>query len=119
MQYLYKDADNYYFMDNSSYEQHAISAAMIGEKGGYLKEGQEAAVLMHGSTPLSIDLPKKLTFKVTEAMPAVKGDTSSGRVLKEVTLETGMKTQVPIFISEGEMVVVSTEDGSYVERASK
>lgn len=119
MQYLYKDTDNYYFMDNASYEQHAISVDMIGEKGGYLKEGQEAAVLMHGPTPLSIDLPKKLTFKVTEAMPAVKGDTSSGRVLKEVTIETGMKVNVPIFISEGEMIVVSTETGEYVERASK
>lgn len=119
MQYLYKDADNYYFMDNSNYEQHAISAEMIGEKGGYLKEGQEATVLMHGATPLSIDLPKKLTFKVTEAMPAVKGDTSSGRVLKEVTIETGMKVNVPIFIDQGEMIVISTETGEYVERASK
>lgn len=119
MQYLYKDENNYYFMDNASFEQHGISVEMIGEKGGYLKEGQEAAVLMHGATPLSIDLPKKLNFKVTEAMPAVKGDTSSGRVLKEVTLETGMKTQVPIFIEQGEMIVINTENGEYVERASK
>jgi elongation factor P len=119
MQYLYKDADNYYFMDNASYEQYGISAAVMGDKGQYLKEGQEAIVLMHGSTALSIALPMKLKFKVTEAMPAVKGDTSSGRVLKEVTLETGMKCKVPIFIDQGETIIVNTETGDYVERASE
>lgn len=117
MQYLYKDADSYYFMDNESYEQHAIPVDVIGNKGGYLKEEQKATILMHGEQALSIDLPKKLTFEVTEAMPAVKGDTSSGRVLKEVTLETGMKAQVPIFISQGEKVVINTDTGEYVERA--
>ncbi len=118
MQYLYKDADNYYFMDNKSYEQYAIPADLIGEKGGYIKEGQEVQVLMHNSRPLSIALPMKLTFQVVEAMPAVKGDTSSGRVLKEVTLDTGLKIKVPIFVEQGEMVVVNTESGEYVERAS-
>jgi len=117
MQYLYKDADNYYFMDNASFEQHGIPAEVLGEKGQYLKEGQEAIVLMHGQTALSIALPMKLKFKITEAMPAVKGDTSSGRVLKEVTLETGMKVKVPIFIEQGETVVINTETGDYVERA--
>jgi len=119
MQYLYKDADNYYFMDNATFEQHGLSVDLIGDKGYYLKEGQEAAILMHGATALSIDLPKKLTFEVTEAMPAVKGDTSSGRVLKEVTIETGMKVNVPIFIEQGEKIVINTETGEYVERASE
>jgi elongation factor P len=119
MQYLYKDADNYYFMDNASYEQHSIPADLVAEKGFYLKEGQEVAVLMHGQTALSLDLPKKLTFTVTEAMPAVKGDTSGGRVLKEVTIETGMKLGVPIFIEQGEKIVVNTETGEYVERSTE
>jgi len=119
MQYTYKDADNYYFMDNKTFEQIGIPVEMVGDKGYYLNESQEVAVLMHGETALSIDLPKKLTFKVTEAMPAVKGDTSGGRVLKEVTVETGMKVHVPIFISEGDLVVINTETGEYVERASK
>jgi elongation factor P len=117
MQYLYKDANNYYFMDNASYEQVGIGADMMGDKGQYLKEGQEASVLMHEGRPLSIDLPKKLTFKVTEAMPAVKGDTASGRVTKEATIETGMKIQVPLFVEQGESIVVNTESGEYVERA--
>jgi elongation factor P len=117
MQYLYKDTDNYYFMDNASYEQYGIPVDVIGKKGQYLKEGQEATVLMHDQTALSIALPMKLKFKVIEAMPAVKGDTSSGRVLKEVTLETGMTARVPIFIEQGEVVIINTETGDYVERA--
>lgn len=117
MQYLYKDANNYYFMDNVSYEQMGISADMIGDKGGYLKEGQEVSVLMYEGRALSVDLPKKLTFKVVEAMPAVKGDTASGRVMKEATIETGMKIQVPLFVEQGDLLVVNTETGEYVERA--
>lgn len=117
MQYLYKDENSFQFMDNSSFEQHGMSLDLVGDKGLYLKEGQEVAVLLHGETPLSIDLPKKLTFKVTEAMPAEKGDSAQGRVTKEVTLETGMKLAVPVFVKEGDMVVVNTETGEYVERA--
>ncbi|MDD5252178.1 MAG: elongation factor P [Patescibacteria group bacterium] len=117
MQYLYKDADNYNFMDNSSYEQVGISADLIGDKGQYLKEGQEVSVLSFEGQPLSVDLPKKLVFKVIEAMPAVKGDTASGRVTKEATLETGLKIQVPLFVEQGDALVVNTETGEYVERA--
>ena len=76
-------------------------------------------MLLHEGRPLSIQLPMKLTFKVVEAMPAVKGDTTSGRVMKDATLDTGMVIKVPIFIEQGEMVVVNTENGEYVERASK
>ncbi len=117
MQYLYKDANSYQFMDNSSYEQHGMPIELVGEKGSFLKEGQEVAVLLHGEIPLSIDLPKKLIFKVIEAMPAEKGDSAQGRVTKEVTLETGMKLAVPVFVKEGDSVVVNTETGEYVERA--
>ena len=74
-------------------------------------------MLMYNGQPLSVDLPKKLTFAVTEAMPAVKGDSAQGRVTKEVTLETGIKVQVPLFIEEGNRVVINTESGEYVERA--
>ncbi|MEY4723525.1 MAG: hypothetical protein RLZZ324_1038 [Candidatus Parcubacteria bacterium] len=119
MQYLYKDADNYSFMDNKTFETYGIPVEVLGDKGQWLKEGQEAIVLMHGEQALSVALPMKLSFKVTEAMPAVKGDTSSGRVLKEVTIETGAKIKVPIFIDQGEDVIVNTETGEYVERASK
>lgn len=117
MQYLYKDANNYYFMDQSSYEQVGVSTALVGDKGQFLKEGQEVSVLMNEGQALTIDLPKKLTFKVIEAMPAVKGDTASGNVRKEVTIETGMKLGVPLFINEGDLIIINTETGEYVERA--
>ncbi|MBI4457569.1 elongation factor P [Candidatus Uhrbacteria bacterium] len=117
MQYLYKDADNFYFMDNSSFEQVGVPAALVAEKGNYLKEGQEATVLLYEGAPLSIDLPKKLTFKITEAAPGVKGDTASGRVTKEATTETGLKVAVPLFVKEGDAIIINTETGEYVERA--
>lgn len=117
MQFLYKDADFYYFMDGN-YEQHAIAADIIGEKGKYLKEGSEAIVLLDESTPLSIDIAKKLTFTVVEAAPAVKGNTASGgNMTKEVKLENGMMVHVPMFINQGDKIVLNTEDGEYVERA--
>ena len=117
MQYLYGDDSGYNFMDNSSYEQVCIPKGLLGDRGLYLTEGQEVMVLMYNGQPLSVDLPKKLTFAVTEAMPAVKGDSAQGRVTKEVTLETGIKVQVPLFIEEGNRVVINTESGEYVERA--
>jgi elongation factor P len=117
MQYLYSDDSGFHFMDNNTYEQTDISAELIGDKGGFLTEGQEVTVMMHNEQPLTVDLPKKLKLKVTEAMPAEKGDSAQGRVTKEVTLETGMKLAVPLFIKEGDVVVVNTESGEYVERA--
>jgi elongation factor P len=119
LQYLYKDQTGYQFMDQKSFEQVGIDEEMMGEKGLYLKEGTEVLGLFFEGRAMSIELPKKLVFTITEAMPAVKGDTSSGRVLKEVTLETGLKVQVPIFIEQGERVVVNTETGDYVERATE
>jgi len=117
MQYLYSDDTGFHFMDNNTYEQSDISAELVGDKGQYLTEGQEVIVMMHDGRPLTVDIPKKLKFKVVEAMPAVKGDSAQGRVTKEVTLETGMKIQVPLFVEEGTIIVVNTETGDYVERA--
>jgi len=117
MQYLYSDDTGFHFMDNNTYEQLDISAELIGDKGQYLTEGQEVIVMMHEGRPLTVDIPKKLKFKVVEAMPAVKGDSAQGRVTKEVTLETGMKIQVPLFVEQGTVIVVNTETGEYVERA--
>lgn len=117
MQFLYKDGDTYNFMDNKTFEQAEIGADIVGDDGQYLKEGMEVTVTSHEGNPMTMILPKKVTLKVTEAAPAVKGDTASGNVKKEVTLETGMKIGVPIFIKEGEDIVVNTEFREYVERA--
>ena len=117
MQFLYADENGYNFMD-ADYEQHSIPKDIIGDKGQYLKEGQEAVVLLHETTPMSVDIPKKLVFEVTEASPAIKGNTASGgNMTKEVTLENGMKVHVPLFINQGDKVIVNTESGEYVERA--
>ncbi|MEA3249802.1 MAG: elongation factor P [Patescibacteria group bacterium] len=117
MQYLYSDDSGFHFMDNDSFEQMDISADLIGDNGQYLTEGQGVVVMMHDGQPLTVDLPKKLKLKVVEAMPAEKGDSAQGRVTKEVTLETGMKLQVPLFLKQDDVVVVNTETGDYVERA--
>jgi len=117
MQYLYKDENNYYFMDPQSYEQVGISVNLMGEKGAYLKEGSEALVVMHEGIPVNAEIPKKISYKVIEAMPGVKGDTASGNVTKEVTLEGGLKARAPLFIKEGDVIVINTDTGEYVERA--
>lgn len=117
MQYLYKDENNYYFMDPQSYEQVSVGADLMGEKGAYLKEGNDALMVLHQGRPITAEIPKKIAFKVTEAMPGVKGDTASGNVTKEVTLEGGLKVRVPLFIKEGETIIINTETGDYVERA--
>lgn len=117
MQYLYGDASGHHFMDGASYEQVTLSPVMLGERAGYLKEGQDATVLTYEGAPVSIDLPKKITLAVAEAAPAVRGDTSGGKVTKEVVLETGLKVRAPLFINEGDKLVINTESGEYVERA--
>ena len=117
MQFLYKDNNGYNFMDNKTYEQISLSEEMLGEMGSYLKEGVDVSVMSHEGTPLSIELPIKITLEVTESMPAVKGDTASGNVQKEVTLETGKKINVPLFVGLGDKIVINTEKGEYVERA--
>jgi elongation factor P len=118
MQYLYKDDMGYNFMNNQTYDQITIAADLIGDKGQWLKEGQDAQVASFNGQPLTVDLPTKLTFKVTEAMPAEKGDSAQGRVMKECTIETGAKVAVPLFVKMGDKIVVNTDTGEYVERAN-
>jgi elongation factor P len=117
MQYLYGDPTGYTFMDNADYEQVAIPRAMLEDRAGYLKEGQEVSVVMFEGQPITVELPRKITLKVVEAAPAVRGDTAGGNVTKEVALETGMKLAVPMFIKEGDLVVINTDTNQYVERA--
>ncbi|MBI4598793.1 elongation factor P [Candidatus Uhrbacteria bacterium] len=118
MQYLYSDGQLYTFMDNQSYEQVQLSASDIGDDVKYFKEGLEVTIIMHGETPLTVQLPKKIQYQIVSAPPAVKGDTS-GNVTKEVELDNGLKVRAPIFIKEGEQVMVNTETGEYTERVSE
>lgn len=116
MQFLYRDASGITFMDSATYDQITVPVDILGEKAAYFKEGQEATVLSYNNNPITVELPKKITLKVVDAPPSVRGDTA-GNVTKEVSLETGVKVNVPLFIKEGDLVVINTETGEYVERA--
>ncbi len=118
MQYLYHDATGYTFMDNTSYEQVTMADEDVGEQGKYLREGLEVNISTFEERPIAIELPRKMTFKVIEAMDASAGNTvSGGNMTKEVTLDGGIKTRVPLFIKQGEDIIINTENGDYVERA--
>lgn len=118
MQYLYHDATGYTFMDNSTYDQATMSDEDVGDQGKYLREGLEVNMSTFEGRPIALELPRKMTFKVIEAMDAVAGNTASGgNMTKEVTLEGGMTVQVPLFIKQGEELIINTETGQYVERA--
>lgn len=119
MQYLYKNGNFYSFMDQGTYETVDVSADTLGDDVKYLKEGLAVVMLTHEGAPVAMELPKKVTYKVVSAPPAVKGDTAGGNVTKEVELENGLKVAAPIFIKEGEEIVVNTETGEYGGRASE
>lgn len=116
-QYLYHDATGSTFMDSSSYEQFTMSDEDIGEQRRYLKEGLEVTLAMYEGRPIALQLPRKMQFKITETVPAVKGDTASGNVTKEAKVDAGFVVHVPIFLKEGEEIIVNTDTGEYVERA--
>jgi len=115
MQYLYKDADGYVFMDNETYDQVTLSAELVSELMPYLKENEKAQVVFHDSKPLSLELPATVQLTVTETEPSIKGATAQAQ-LKPATLETGLKIKVPPFINIGEKVAVDTRTGEYLSR---
>ena len=116
MQYLYKEGEMYNFMDPKSYEQVALSRDIVGGSAEYLKEGLELDIFYHDESPITIELPIKITYEVTEAAEAIRGDSASGRVTKEVVLENSLTIQAPLFIKQGDKIIVNTETGQYVER---
>lgn len=116
VQYLYTDHAGYHFMDSETYESITLSTDMVGTAKDYLKENLEAEVLYHDHHPVSIALPISVAFRITESAPGTRGDTS-GRALKPATLETGLVINVPLFIEEGEIVLVDTRTGEYLGRA--
>ncbi len=115
-QYLYREGDEYQFMDSESYEQFAMDAGTLGDAAQYLIEGTEVTVLNYDGRPINVELPVKMEFEVKDAPPGIKGDTASGGD-KLVTLENGLSLTVPLFINVGDRVIVNTEKGTYVSRA--
>lgn len=115
LQFLYKDSEKAYFMDPRTYEQ--IEASLVTLSGHeFLVDGDACVVQIYNDIPLSLQLPPKVTIKVKDTAPGVKGNSASN-VYKDAVLENGMKIRVPLFIENGDSVVVDTRDGSYTKRA--
>lgn len=115
VQYLYNDGNNYFFMNPISFEQFELSANIVDSASGFLKEGNEVTLQLFNNQIINVDLPKNLFLKVIYTEDVVKGDTTSN-VQKDAKLETGLVTKVPAFIKTGDIISISTEDGSYRER---
>ena len=115
MQFLYAEGDTMHFMDESTYDQLEVQRDLVGESSVLLKEGSNAEVQMFDGRVINVALPIKVDLEVTDSPDVVKGDTQS-TVLKEVTVETGATVQTPMFVKTGDVIVVDTRDGSYVER---
>jgi elongation factor P len=116
MQYLYADKTGLVLMDNQTYDQITIPLEMVGDSAKYLKADAMVVALMYKGNVVSIELPKVVELTVTETTPQVKGATATNQ-MKEAVLETGLKTRVPPFIEVGDVIRISTEDGSYLARA--
>lgn len=115
-QYLYDDGDGYTFMNAENFEQVSVSRDIVGDLAPYLQENMTVRLSLHNGVPIAIQLPPRVTLEVTETEPAMKGQTAASSY-KPAMLSNGVRTNVPPHIVTGTRIVVSTEDGSYVERA--
>ncbi len=118
MQFLYKEAGDLVFMDQTSYEQVSISADMVGEAADLMKDNLPCTVLFFNERPVDVQLPTFVMLEVTASEPGVRGDTS-GNVQKPATVETGAMVMVPLFIRVGDMLKIDTRSHEYVERVAK
>jgi elongation factor P len=116
MTYLYREGDDFVFMDSETFEQVPVSAGTVGHGAGYLLENTDVVVAMHDGTPLYVELPTSVELVIEQTDPGLQGDRSTGGT-KPATLETGATIQVPLFVSTGEKVKVDTRDGRYLGRA--
>ena len=116
MQYLYEMNDIYYFMNMETYDQLELNQSSLGDDAKFLKENLIVSITSYEGEVIGMSLPDKIEYVVTHSEPAVKGNTSSG-AMKDATLENGMVIKVPLFIEEGETVLVTSKDGKYSSRA--
>jgi len=115
VQFLYSDGEKFHFMDETTYEQFELGTDEVVDQAGYMKEGDIVQAQFFDGQVINIELAKNVPLEVTYTEAAVKGDTSSS-ITKEATLETGIIVKVPAFIKQGDIISVSTEDGSYRSR---
>jgi len=118
MQYLYKDAENIYFMNNRNYNQYSLPLSIVGSVADYLKEGEGYFIYLHDEQPISMRPPMSVRLKVISTEEAVKGDTVSG-AKKPARVETGVTIMVPLFVKVGDVVTVNPETGQYGERVKE
>jgi len=118
VQYLYNDGSTFHFMNGDSFEQFEVSADLVGDGAGYLKEGDQVTLQFFNDQPINVELPKNVPLKVVYTENVVKGDTTSS-VLKNAELETGITVKVPAFIKQGDLISVDTTSGAYRERVKE
>jgi elongation factor P len=116
MQFLYREGDDYVFMDNTSYDQLNVSRPTLGEAAEYMIEGSAAVLQMYGDEIVGVDLPAAVELTISETEPGIQGDRVSG-ARKPATLETGKIVQVPLFVNPGDRIKVDTRSGEYLTRA--
>jgi elongation factor P len=117
MQYLYKDADNFYFMDNKSFEQYEMPIDLLGDAGRFLKESEEYHVYLYDGRPIDLNFGGSITLKIIKAEDVVAGNTSTN-ITKPATVETGAEVRVPPFIKIGDMVSINPDTGEYRGRVN-
>jgi len=117
MQYLYNEGDLYYFMDEENFEQLPVNASQLGDALNYLKEGMSLEVSSYKGELVGVELPITVELEVTQTEPGFKGNTATAGT-KPAKLETGLKIQVPLFVSQGDIIKVDTRNGTYLERVS-
>ena len=116
MQYLYREGDDFVFMDTQDYDQPRVPAATVGEAANYLLEEQNVTVAFNEGVPLYVEMPAAVELTVSQTDPGLQGDRSTGGT-KPATLQTGAQVQVPLFITTGEKIRVDTRTGQYLGRA--
>ena len=115
MQFLYKNEDEFHFMDLATYEQVQVTSEDLGDLQGYLKEELEVSVQLYNGKPMGVELPNFVELAIVKAEPGVKGDTATGAT-KPAEMETGAVIHVPLFLEEGDVVKIDTRSGEYIER---
>ncbi len=118
MQYLYESDDMLYFMDTETYDQTFIPSELLKDQIKFLKEGNICTISILENKPIAAELPNFIQFVITESEPGIRGD-SATNLTKNATIETGAKVQVPLFVKEGDTIVIDTRTGKYLERVSK
>lgn len=116
MQFLYRDGDDYVFMDQSNYDQIQVPSKSLGDAANFLKETGTAMIILHNDEIIGVEMPASVELVITETEPGIQGDRVSG-ARKPATLETGFVVQVPLFVGPGETIKVDTRSGDYITRA--